>query len=133
MQMLLVDTDVVSYLFKKDTRAALYEPHLQGRLLYISFMTRAELERWSLAHHWGKKKRGQLLEYLRDYAMIVPDADLCRTWAEVYEQVHNTGRHIGVPGAWIAATAVQFGIPLVTHNRKDYAAVNGLTLICEAP
>jgi predicted nucleic acid-binding protein len=38
------------------------------------------------------------------------------------------------PGdAWIAATALQFGVPLVTHNRKDYAAVKGLTLISEAP
>lgn len=39
MQMLVVDTDVVSYLFKKDTRAALYESHLLSTLPAISFMT----------------------------------------------------------------------------------------------
>ncbi len=40
---LVVDTDVISFLFKRDTRAKLYEPHLSGRQLVISFMTVAEL------------------------------------------------------------------------------------------
>ena len=42
--MLVVDTDVISYLFKQDIRADLYKSHLQGQLLLISPMTRAELE-----------------------------------------------------------------------------------------
>lgn len=29
MKKLIVDTDVISYLFKGDTRADLYRPHLQ--------------------------------------------------------------------------------------------------------
>jgi hypothetical protein len=45
----VVDTDVVSYLFKSDTRADLYRPHLDGHLPIISFMSLAELERWTLA------------------------------------------------------------------------------------
>ena len=44
----VVDTDVVSFFFKGDTRAALYRPHLVGQFLLISFMTVAELDRWSL-------------------------------------------------------------------------------------
>ncbi len=43
--MLVVDTDVVSYLF---TRGDLYKSHLHGHLLVISPMTRAELEDWAL-------------------------------------------------------------------------------------
>jgi tRNA(fMet)-specific endonuclease VapC len=133
MQMLLVDTDVISYFFKKDTRAALYEPHLRDKLLYVSFMTRAELERWMIARQWGERKREQLRLYLQDYAMLVPDDLLCRRWAEVFEQVHESGAHLGVSDAWIAATALRYGVPLVTNNRKDYAAVSGLTVISEAP
>ncbi len=41
----VVDTDVVSSFFKRDTRATLYRPHLADRLLLLSFMTVAELER----------------------------------------------------------------------------------------
>ena len=36
---LLVDTNVISYVFKKDTRAALYEPVLDGKLLMMAAQT----------------------------------------------------------------------------------------------
>jgi len=41
----VVDTDVVSFLYKRDTRALLYTPYLDGKLTLISFMTIAELHR----------------------------------------------------------------------------------------
>jgi hypothetical protein len=53
MNAAIVDTDVVSMLFKGDTRAVAYQPHITGRLLGISFMTLAELERWGLERDWG--------------------------------------------------------------------------------
>ena len=37
MQTPLVDTDVVSFLFKQDSRAALYTPHLKDTVPAISF------------------------------------------------------------------------------------------------
>ena len=43
MNAAIVDTDVVSMLFKGDTRAQAYRPHITDRLLGISFMTLAEL------------------------------------------------------------------------------------------
>jgi hypothetical protein len=46
MNAAIVDTDVVSMLFKRDTRAMAYRPNIEGRLLGISFMTLAELDRW---------------------------------------------------------------------------------------
>lgn len=33
------------------------------------------------------------------------------------------------PDALIAATALEAGLPLMTRNRRDYAAVPGLTII----
>ena len=53
MNAAIVDTDVVSMLFKGDTRARAYRPHVTGRLLGLSFMTLAELERWSLERDWA--------------------------------------------------------------------------------
>lgn len=44
--MLLLDTIVVSYLLKGDTRAAAYAPLLEGNRLVLSFMTVAELFEW---------------------------------------------------------------------------------------
>ncbi len=133
MQTLIVDTDVISYLFKMDTRAQLYKPHLDHNAPCISFMTLAELERWTIAHRWGRARRDELHEFLADYTVIPSSNVLCRIWAEVYEQVRSAGSHIAVSDAWMAATALLYKAPLVTHNRRDYVLVSGLTLISEAP
>ena len=39
MTPVVVDTDVVSFLFKSDSRAKLYLPHLHRRQWIISFVT----------------------------------------------------------------------------------------------
>jgi hypothetical protein len=39
MKPIVLDTDVVSFLFKADTRAQIYLPQLQDRQWLISFMT----------------------------------------------------------------------------------------------
>jgi len=44
MKPVVLDTDVVSFLFKDDSRALIYLPRLQNRPWLISFMTEAELE-----------------------------------------------------------------------------------------
>lgn len=132
MQTLIVDTDVISYLFKMDTRAQLYKPHLDNNALCISFMTLAELERWTIAHRWGTARREELREFLADYTVIPSSHVLCRIWAEVYEQVRSAGG-LAISDAWMAATALLHKAPLVTHNRRDYATVSGLTVISEAP
>jgi tRNA(fMet)-specific endonuclease VapC len=58
----VVDTDVVSFLYKQDDRGAFYHPYLANQLPIISFMTLAELERWTLAANWGELKRQHLNE-----------------------------------------------------------------------
>jgi predicted nucleic acid-binding protein len=88
----VVDTDVVSYLFKSHPTALQYLPDLTDRTPMISFMTLAELDR-------------------------------------SVRQVQACGRRIDCADAWIAATALIAGAPLITHNRNDYLGVPGLTLI----
>jgi hypothetical protein len=57
MNAAIVDTDVVLMLFKGDTRALAYRSPIAGRLLGISFMTMAELDRWSLERDWGQGRK----------------------------------------------------------------------------
>lgn len=40
----IVDTDVLSYVFKGDSRAELFRKHLAGHELAVSFQTVAELD-----------------------------------------------------------------------------------------
>lgn len=43
----------------------------------------------------------------------------------------KNGKVIACADAWIAATALANGIPLVSHNGKHYSGVGGLSIICE--
>ena len=127
----VVDTNVISFLFKGDTRALLYEPRLDGKLQMIAAQTRAELERWSLFHNWGKRRREALREYLSDFVFVSADETVCLLWAEVKNNAHRIGRSISCEDAWIAATALAYDVPLVTHNPSDFYNVPGLTVITE--
>jgi len=46
MPAVLLDTDVFSFVFKRDSRAARFEPHLTGSQACLSFQSVAELRRW---------------------------------------------------------------------------------------
>jgi tRNA(fMet)-specific endonuclease VapC len=131
MASVVVETDVVSFLFKHDTHAESYRPHLTGKRLVLSFMTIAELDRWVLERNRGQTRRARMEEYLRNFIVYPLDRALCLKWAGVSDCAHRNGRPIQCADAWIAATAVLHSIPLVTHNSKDYVGVDGLTVISE--
>lgn len=124
----VVDTDVVSCLFKSHPIAFQYLPGLTGRTPMVSFMTVAELDRWVLEARWGEPRRRRLREYLERFAVIPYSRDLCTKWAGVTVAAQAGGRRIDCADAWIAATALLSGVPLITHNRTDYLGVPGLTV-----
>ncbi|HEY9774843.1 MAG TPA: hypothetical protein V6C81_13860 [Planktothrix sp.] len=45
VQRVVVDTDVISFVFKGHSHAARYAPELDGKQIVVSFMTVAELKR----------------------------------------------------------------------------------------
>jgi predicted nucleic acid-binding protein len=94
-------------------------------------MTLAELHRWALERNWGQQRRSALEAHVARFTLFPYDPDLCRWWAAVTVEARRRGRPIQAADAWIAATALLYGIPLVTHNPSDYAGVPGLTLISE--
>jgi tRNA(fMet)-specific endonuclease VapC len=131
MTTLIVDTDVVSFLLKGDTRAQLYRPHLQNKTLALSFMTVAELYQWAYVRNWGERKLSRLEQQLRRYVIVPFDNELCKQWASICVQRQRLGRPISVQDAWIAATALRHSCPLVTHNSDDFSDILGLQVISE--
>lgn len=128
MNAVVVDTDVVSFIFKRDPRARLFRSHLVGRTLVISFMTFAELLTWPRIRRWSTSRRELLRRHVARYQVHYVDEVLCDVWAQVVAGCRAQGRPIESADAWIAATALDLGVPLVTHNPDDYAAVEGLAL-----
>lgn len=133
MPSVVVDTCVVSYLFKGGTRAGQYRRHLQGNTPVISFMTLAELYRWALERNWGPRKVATMDAYLQRYLIYPFNRALCMQWAVAKVQAQRGGRTMKTDDAWIAATALLYGIPLVTHNRRHFEVLEpGLTVISES-
>jgi predicted nucleic acid-binding protein len=92
----------------------------------------AEVERWAVQYRWGEHRLHWLHLYLKRFTVVPSSPDLCRKWAEVMVAAQAAGRRIECADAWIAGTALLYGVPLMTHNRNDYLGVPGLTLISHA-
>jgi tRNA(fMet)-specific endonuclease VapC len=122
----VVDTDVVSFLFKNDSRAHLYLPLMRNRDLLVSFMTEAELEQWILLAKWGVDRVRRFRAFMTGFASVPSSRDLVLQWAEVMVGARTNGRRIEAADAWIASTTLLYGATLITHNPKDYLGVPNL-------
>ena len=67
----LVDTDVASFIFKKDTREDLYKPQIEGKIAVIAAQTYAELEAWPLNNGWSSARRKQLRKYIDETFIFI--------------------------------------------------------------
>ncbi len=128
---LVLDTNIVSYLMRGGPEAKAYAPRVQGRLLAIAFITVGELYYGAEKARWGDTKRKQLETTLRNFVVIPYDHEIARCYGRLVTERRRNGRPISPNDAWIAACTVRHGVPLVTHNAKDFDGITGLEVITE--
>ena len=63
----IVDTNVVSYLMRRDSLAEQYRRHVEGRLAGIAFITVGELYYGAEKKRWGERRRRELETMLRNF------------------------------------------------------------------
>jgi predicted nucleic acid-binding protein len=131
MRPVVLDTGVFSFLLKRDTRAARYAPHLVGAQPCLSFQSVAELRLWALARRWGEPRSAALEASLARCLVFPYDDEMSRRWAAISAHRRHIGQPIECGDAWIAASALRHGAPLLTHNRRHYVDIPGLTVISE--
>jgi predicted nucleic acid-binding protein len=86
-------------------------------------MTEAELEQWALMANWSLKRIDWLRLYLERFAIVPSSRELVMKWAETMVAARRNGRRIETADAWVAATALLYDAPLLTHNKSDYLGV----------
>jgi predicted nucleic acid-binding protein len=130
MTILLLDTNIVSFLYKGDIRAKAYTSHLKGNQLAVSFMTVAELYQWAAVRDWGERRKQQLEETLKvNYLVLAFDVTCCQIWGDIRANRRAMGKTISPEDACIASTALQHKLPLVTHNPTDFEDIEKLEII----
>src|SRR3954462_7374262 len=129
MRPVVLDTDVFSFLFKRETRAALYVPHIQDAQPCLSFQSVAELRYWALVRRWGEPRRSSLEASVAKCLLLPCDDTMASHWAELSAHRRRAGRPIECGDAWIAAAARRHQAVLLTHNGQHYVDIPDLRVV----
>ena len=126
--MVVLDTNIVSYIFNRDARARYYEEQTQGSDLAISFQTLEEILFGARSGGWGQRRLNELLRHLERYEVVWPDPEMVELSVILRDERRTRGRTLNTADAWIAATALTLGCPLASHDR-DFSDIPGLEVI----
>jgi len=133
MEGVVLDTSIASLLHprkRESTLLAWYQPKMADQTLILSFQTVAELWAWGVDHRWTKKDLGRLDRFLGKFLIVPYSFELAKIWADVCTHCKRRGRRLESGDGWIIATAVQHGLPLVTHDRDQLGlGVKGLEVV----
>lgn len=135
MSLVLIDTNIASALYRQDS--ALLERYADAVTpgpLAIALQTSAELRYGAERALWGITRRNRLETLISRLLVMTPDQTTAHRWAQVMAHSERLGRLLSPGDAWIAATAIQNGLTLITHDR-DLDALNfpGLILTTRPP
>jgi predicted nucleic acid-binding protein len=118
---ILVDTNILLYLLKgNDT----LEDLLQGKTIYLSFVT--ELELLGLKR-LSAEEENQIQALLSDCVIVPLNNSIKQKYVEL-----RRSYHLKLADALIAATAIASNLPLITAD-KQFQTVVELTLIAYEP
>lgn len=109
-------------------------PHLMGRALVLAAQTVAELRYGARVKSWGAKRQEALEMRIARLRVAGVDDRLTTTYAELKDRCVRTGHALGQKlhdgDRWIAATAIHYGMSLISDDRI-FCNTPGLRLITE--
>lgn len=112
----LVDTDIaIDFLRRREYARELLEHWAEEGLLSISTLTHLEIYQGMKAGE--ERATNAFLDGLISVAVDIP---IARRAGTMLGELRSKGVTIGIADAIIAATALQFGAPLLTNNVEHY-------------
>ncbi len=122
----LVDTDVFSWMAWRRGRYQEFEALLEGHELAISFATVGELRAGAIRGDFGERRRRELEQLVRRYAVIPSTNAVTERWAALYAQLKDHLKAGGVNDMWIAACALAQApaLPVATGNVSDFLKIS---------
>lgn len=130
-EVVLVDTNIASYRFRQSQEFDAFRPLLEGRIGAISVITYGECLFGARAAGWPESRVDGYDAHLRKYVILPVDRDVVLAYAKVGGQLKLSGIGLSDNDLWIAASAIRYGLPLLT-NDSDFRRVPGLHLLTSA-
>ena len=126
--MIVLDTSVVSLVFKGDPRNDFYLPHMTRQRTVVSFQTVEEVWYGAYKAGWGARQKNELALHLQQYEVVWPDPGTAAISANLRVEREKAGRRLNTADAWIAATALRLSCPLASDD-GDFDGIPRLRLI----
>ena len=102
--MIVLDTSVVSLLFRGDPRSGFYLGHMTDERTVIAFQTVEEIWYGAYRAGWGARRRNELALHLAQYEVVWPDAETVDISANLRVEREKAGQ--------AGSTLPMHGLPL---------------------
>jgi tRNA(fMet)-specific endonuclease VapC len=124
----LIDTDwVIHYLSgRQDIVNRLHALRQDG--LGLPVIVLAELYEGVYYSRDPEKDERGLNDFLRGVVVLGVDEETARIFGRERGRLRSTGAIIGDMDLWIAATALQYDLTLLTNNRRHFDRIDGLRI-----
>ena len=125
----LVDTDILSFYFKGDTKVIeRFTKYLREfDLINISLITYYEVTA-GLKFKKAEKQLRDFEEFIRNNTIIHISEESAKISAEIYAELRQNEITIGTSDILIAGIALENGLTLITNNEKHYEPIEGLKI-----
>ena len=116
--MYLFDTVIFSYSFRGDPLVELYADEL-GHLgpIFLSAQSVAEVWYGAQKRSWGENRLKSLSSSIAKFSVLPIDRETAILCGELKVKAEKLGRALNHADAWIMATALQYELALVTHDK----------------
>jgi len=126
---MLLDTDFLIDLQRglrnqRATGARRFADEHRSAVLQISLVTWMEF-----AEGFPSDREEECMRFLHDFTLLFPDEGVAWRASRLARQLRNDGLTIGDHDTWIAATALEHELTLVTRNVRHFQRVPGLQLL----
>ena len=125
----LVDTDILSFYFKGDTKVVerFAEYLKEFEQINISIITYYEIL-GGLTFKKAAKQIRDFEEFIRNNNVIHLSEEPAKISGNIYADLRHRGITVGTSDILIAGIALENGLTLVTNNEKHYEPIQGLQI-----
>jgi tRNA(fMet)-specific endonuclease VapC len=123
----LLDTDICSAYLK--ARPSVWSKViLHGGQLHVSAITVGELFTWAARRTAGAKRRHGLVEFLETVKVLDVTSSIAERFGELRADLLDRGQAPPDFDLFIAATALEYDLTMITHNLRDFSGISGLRI-----